>query len=358
MSQRREDFIPSLYTRITARVLNLQERDLPRLLAGSNLDPAILMPGDNTLISAQSQMVIIDNARALYGKPGFGLVAGSQLTPNTFGPIGYLALSSPTLMRAMMALRDFLPLRISFTHLEISEIDNYLCCRLKITVPVSDENRIHLTECFALVVKAVADAVTGEALPDLKFTFSYPAPSYAEKYDQALKARVDFNAETDAFWIPLQHAQHANVSSDTQSYQRARDLCEEILQSAPRTHLTLADRLRQLMLSQPAATVSEDMLARAMFTSKRTIARRLAAEGTSYRQVRDSTLAELAARHLQETNLSTEAIAAILGYNDVANFRRACRRWFGMPPSEVRALPSDPLATSDLRLRASSEHSL
>ena len=356
MSQRREDFIPSLYTRITARVLNLQERDLPRLLAGSGLDPAILMPGDNTLISAQSQMVIIDNARALYGKPGFGLVAGSQLTPNTFGPIGYLALSSPTLMRAMMALRDFLPLRISFTHLEIAEVENYLCCRLKITVPVSEENRIHLTECFALVVKAVADTVTGEALPDLKFTFSYPAPSYAEKYHEALRAEVSFDAETDAFWIPLQFAQYANVSSDTQSYQRARDLCEEILQSAPRKHLTLADRLRQLMLSQPAATVSEDMLARAMFTSKRTIARRLAAEGTSYRQVRDSTLAELAARHLQETTLSTEAIAAILGYNDVANFRRACRRWFGMPPSEVRALPSDPLVTSDLRLRASTEH--
>lgn len=356
MSQRREDFIPSLYTRITARVLNLQERDLPRLLAGTDIDPAVLMPGDNTLISAQSQMVIIDNARALYGKPGFGLVAGSQLTPNSFGPIGYLALSSPTLMRAMMALRDFLPLRISFTHLDITEIDEYLCCRLKLTVPVSADNRIHLTECFALVVKAVADAVTGAVLPGLKFTFSYPEPSYADQYFEALEADVAFDQEIDAFWIPLKYAQYTNVSSDTQSYQRARDLCEEILQSAPRKHLTLADRLRQLMLSQPAATVSEDMLARAMFTSKRTIARRLAAEGTSYRQVRDSTLAELAARHLQETTLSTEAIAAILGYNDVANFRRACRRWFGMPPSQVRTLATDPLATSDLRLRAPSEH--
>jgi AraC-like DNA-binding protein len=337
MVELNEGFIPSLYTRITARVLKLQHRDLPKLLSGSELPSSILMPGDDTLITAGSQMIILDNARALYGQPGFGLVVGSQLTPNTFGPIGYLALSSPTVLRALRALRDFLPLRISFTHIEIETVGSDLCCRLKLTVPVSHENRVHLTECFALVIKALIDAVTGGGLDGLRFSFSYAPPSYAAQYREALDAPVEFNQAQDAVWLPLSQVNIANVSSDTASYQKARDLCEELLQSTPRKQLTLADRLRQLMLSQPAATVSEEKLAAAMFTSKRTIARRLAAEGTSYRQVRDATLAELAARHLEETSLSTEAIAAILGYNDVANFRRACRRWFGVPPSVVRA---------------------
>ncbi|MEY3008069.1 MAG: hypothetical protein RI942_2411 [Pseudomonadota bacterium] len=353
MQRKTKGFIPSLYTRITARVLCLQERDLPVILQGSGHDPGILMPGDNTLITAESQMVILDNARKLHGKPGLGLLVGHQLTPNTFGPIGYLALSSPTLLRALMALRDFLPLRISFTHLDLIEMDDYLVCRLKITLPVSEPNFIHLTECFALVIRSLMNSVVGEPLDGVRFQFSYAAPVYSDDYEKAFGQPVEFNAAYDAVLVPRRYMHLANSSSDTSSYQRARDLCEELLQSAPRTHLTLADRLRQLMLSQPAATVSEDMLASAMFTSKRTIARRLAAEGTSYRQVRDATLAELATRHLQETNLSTEAIAAILGYNDVANFRRACRRWFGMPPSEVRAQAPGTLTRTDPRISGS-----
>ena len=41
--------IPSTYSRIIARMLGLQERELPYLLAGTGLTPDILMPGDDTL---------------------------------------------------------------------------------------------------------------------------------------------------------------------------------------------------------------------------------------------------------------------------------------------------------------------
>ncbi|HET8707420.1 MAG TPA: helix-turn-helix domain-containing protein [Pseudomonadales bacterium] len=34
--------------------------------------------------------------------------------------------------------------------------------------------------------------------------------------------------------------------------------------------------------------------------------------------------------------LSVQEIAYTLGYNDVANFRRAFKRWEGVPPSEYR----------------------
>ena len=64
--------------------------------------------------------------------------------------------------------------------------------------------------------------------------------------------------------------------------------------------------------------------------------RRLTAEGTGYRQIREELYAELAARHLREGELTVEAIAALLGYHDTANFRRAFRRWYGVPPGAYR----------------------
>ena len=56
-----------------------------------------------------------------------------------------------------------------------------------------------------------------------------------------------------------------------------------------------------------------------------------------YREIRDALFAELAASHLRQSELSVEAIAALLGYHDSANFRRAFRRWYGLSPSEFRA---------------------
>ena len=74
-----------------------------------------------------------------------------------------------------------------------------------------------------------------------------------------------------------------------------------------------------------------------MFVSKRTLARRLEAEGTSYRAIREKVLSELAASHLRESGLTVEAVAVLLGYNDTAALRKAFRRWYGVTPSAFRA---------------------
>ena len=44
----------------------------------------------------------------------------------------------------------------------------------------------------------------------------------------------------------------------------------------------------------------------------------------------------LALEHLKSGRLSIQEIAFLLGYSDVANFRRAFKRWEGVAPSGVR----------------------
>jgi AraC-like DNA-binding protein len=70
--------------------------------------------------------------------------------------------------------------------------------------------------------------------------------------------------------------------------------------------------------------------------SERTLNRRLQQEDTSFRQIKGAVLGSWARRHLRETNQSVEAIAAALGYQDTANFRRAFRNAQGCSPSEFR----------------------
>ncbi|MEE4146535.1 MAG: AraC family transcriptional regulator ligand-binding domain-containing protein [Halieaceae bacterium] len=330
-------FITSNYSRILARELHLQERDLPRLLQGTGLPRSVLLPGDDTRLSGAQQLRIIQNARSLNPAPELGLQIGLQLGPSSHGPIGYLALSSPDLLTALQALRDFLPLRIAIVQLGLAQSGPWLQCSMQLTISAPADEKRMLLECCALLLQSLVESITGKSLDNARFEFDFPAPTYHRLYRHYFHSPTLFSRDSCQLLLPTSLLHTPNVAGDPVSYGLARDLCQQLLEQLPAASTSLTDRVRRRLLSMPAGTAGEEDVAAALFVSKRTLARRLQREGSSYRQIRDSLYAELAARHLRESGLSVEAIAALLGYHDSANFRRAFRRWYGLSPSEFRA---------------------
>lgn len=329
-------FIPSSYSRIVARELGLQEKDLNRLLQGTGLRRDILLPGDETHLTGQQQLRVLENAWRMGNIPEFGLRLGRQLQPSAHGPLGYLALSSPDLITALRSLRDFLPMRIPFAQLELSLDRDWLRCSLHFKLHAQPRERRLLLECFALVIQSVVEAVLGREVTEALFTFEHERPAYHHVYGQYLHSPIKFSQVANAIILPAGMARLSNASGEPESYAMAQEMCRKLLDQAPTAATSMRDRVRRLLLSQPAGSVTEEDVARAMFVSKRTLARRLEQEETGYRQIRDGLLAELAARHLRESDLTVEAVAALLGYHDTANFRRAFRRWFKVTPSAFR----------------------
>jgi AraC-like DNA-binding protein len=94
-------------------------------------------------------------------------------------------------------------------------------------------------------------------------------------------------------------------------------------------------QVQKMMLSNSFGILSEEDAA-AMFISKRTLARRLQTEGTVFRKIRETILSQQVAAYLNDSNISVEAMAALLNYHDSANFRRAFMRWFKLSPDQYR----------------------
>ena len=331
-------FRPSSYSRIVARELELQERDLPRLLQGTGLSPAILQPGDETFLTGHQQLRVLDNAQRMLGLPDFGLWLGSRLNPSAHGPLGYLALSSPDLITSLESLRDFLPARLPLARLDVALDDEWLCCSLTIRLDANNEEQRVLHECFALVIQSFVETVLGRDLTEALIELAHKRPAHHALYRDYLHSKVRFARPVTVFRLPATLARVPNAVGDPGSYALARDLCRKLLEQVPAASLSTADRVRRVLLSQTPGSVTESGVARAMFISKRTLARRLEGEGSSYRLIRDQVLAQLAATHLRESGLSVEAVAALLGYNDTAAFRKAFRRWYGQAPGEFRRL--------------------
>jgi AraC-like DNA-binding protein len=101
---------------------------------------------------------------------------------------------------------------------------------------------------------------------------------------------------------------------------------------------TIADRVRaefarELASGQPAMAD----VARRLGTSERSLRRQLEAETLSFRDLAAEVLRDRARELLRRTDSSVTDIAFQLGFSDSSAFTRACKRWFGQTPRELRA---------------------
>lgn len=96
-------------------------------------------------------------------------------------------------------------------------------------------------------------------------------------------------------------------------------------------------RIRAALLEAlPSGQSSMEATARKLGLSKRTLQRRITAEGTSYQRILDDTRTNLAQHYLTSTALTVAEISFLLGFSEPNSFYRAFRTWTGTTPDSVR----------------------
>ena len=332
--------IPSSYSRLIGRELGLQVRDLTKFLKFTDLSVEQFMQED-TLLTAQQQIQILQNGLQLSDCEYFGLRIGRRLTPSTHGAMGFLANSSSDLLMALKAFQTFLPTRMSFVNLELRSDAEWVECLIRFDVALNPAIHCAMSEMIAVIFFECAEFIVGRPLTEVSIHFNYPKPTYAEIYSQYLSGSYTFSASELMIRVPMTVCQIPNASANYENYMLAMRQCESIL---TQLHLQVQSQsqrmtyqIQKMMLSHPLGELNEEDAAAILFISKRTLARVLEKEGSSYKQIRDKILSQQASGYLRNSDLSVDAIAFLLNYYDSANFRRAFKRWFKMTPSQYRA---------------------
>jgi AraC-like DNA-binding protein len=86
----------------------------------------------------------------------------------------------------------------------------------------------------------------------------------------------------------------------------------------------------------PHGKAQRDTVAKNLAMSTRTLARRLADEGTTYEDVVDQLRQSLALQYIKDRSISLSQIAWLLGYEGTSAFNHAFLRWTGRSPSTSR----------------------
>ncbi len=98
-----------------------------------------------------------------------------------------------------------------------------------------------------------------------------------------------------------------------------------------------AERVRAVLLEQlPAGDVAMETIGRKLGASKRTLQRRLKAEGHTYLDLLAATRESLARHYLETSALPVAEISFLLGYADPNSFYRAFHGWTGLTPETLR----------------------
>jgi len=192
---------------------------------------------------------------------------------------------------------------------------------------------------FALAVALkLARDCTGANITPLRVGFTHPAPDDTSEHRRFFRGRVHFGAGSSSMSLSAADAVRPMRDADAALAGIIRSRLDNALGVRDRSSGgTMAARVRRLLvehLGQTAMTLDE--VAAALAVSRRTLTRRLAEEGASFRQVLDQVRSDFARALLRDRSLSIGDIAFFLQYSEPAAFHRSFRRWTGRTPQAFR----------------------
>lgn len=175
--------------------------------------------------------------------------------------------------------------------------------------------------------------VTGAPIRCRAIRLRHRGGAAAADYERLYGAQPSFGADENALVLdravlelPLLEADPALRSMLTQQVEQ-RLAGEDALLGRAR------QELRRLL---PQERSGIDDLALALGLSERTLQRRLAEEGTSFRDLLDEVRRDLALAALRQPGATVTDVAFCIGFSDLTAFSRAFRRWTGESPASWR----------------------
>ena len=330
-------FIASAYALLFLRAARLPAG---QVLEGTGLTEEALL--------RQDYIPSADLARILRNMEGAGLPAGwaartgSQLSINTHGPLGFAALSAPTLGAALQVMADYHGVRVNSITAQLQLTDNR--CRFAVTDLTGDDQfGLWLSEAMLKVLQSLVETIVGHPAGDkVTISFAYPAPDYVEVLEDIYLAHCVFDAPQTAIAIPASWQHIPSPLYDEATYRSNIAKCREIISAQTRS-VDPVQQVRNLLANyfdlaaagsiEPQPPPGLQHMAETLHVTPRTLIRRLKQRNTSYRALLEQARKQGAEQLLQQAQLSVADVAHRLGYREAANFGRAFRTWYGCSPA-------------------------
>ncbi|HEY5705762.1 MAG TPA: AraC family transcriptional regulator [Terrimicrobiaceae bacterium] len=163
-------------------------------------------------------------------------------------------------------------------------------------------------------------------------------PSQQKDHESYYGCRVHFNASRDLIVFRLGDLELPFVTYNAELLEMLSPGVNRELAAQEQRGSTAAGQIRWVLRRRLGGRQPEiSDVARELGMSSRTLQRRIANEGTNFRQILSEERRELAKYYLPQPTLELNEVAYLLGYEDPNSFIRAFRGWEGTTPGDWRS---------------------
>ncbi len=332
MKSELQGVVPASYVGLLLDYLDQQRLEASAVLGAEYIDES---SGQTTLARypVARWKLMLERAATALNDPLLGLHLGQRVGPALFGALGYVLLACPDLGAALQRLEQYHRLIYDVNPLRSVEENGALVLSWGVERgrpgPLVDEFAI------AALIRFARD-ITGVELTPQTVWFVNGVPADSGPFEAYFKAPVLFaQGETRVVFplavldLPLRQPDAgllALLEAQLEVQLGELDDSSELEQQV-RSHIARLCR---------SGRDSLEGVAEQMCVSSRTLRRRLAEQGLSFRGLHDQTRRCLAEDYLVDLRLQLPEIALLLGFSAQSAFNRAFICWTGETPLHFR----------------------
>ena len=316
--------------------------DVPRLLAVAGLDREALGQPDGRILF-RSLGLLLDAAASSTGCAHVGLLAGRSWHLSDLGLLGELCRHSATVGDALHALAFHQRINSDAGAAFLLERDGWVDLGYAIYCADATGGSQISEAALACGFNFLRELCGGAWLPT-QVQFAHARPADARPHRAFFKVCPKFDADYAAIRFPARWMQRRIEGADP-----LRRAALEVEASGVDDGDLLHAVRRAVRIGLVTGRSSGDDVAQSLSLHRRTLNRRLEAEGTTFQALLDAVRFDTARQLLDGSRLPLDDVAAALGYGGVTQFMRRFRHWTGTTPGDWRRRTRSSAVRSTLR---------
>ncbi len=325
----------AVWVRELAAELKLKGLAVKRLLAQAGLDESSLN-AEGARIPFDKHAAFFELAAQVTGDGCLGLHFGQTRDTRDAGLIGYVGLSSPTLMDAIKNLARYQRVFSDASEINTDTLEEHGRLLWWFHGLPTQRTRQSVEFSATNLLRAFRE-MTGHNLAPVRVSFAHPRNTDIQELERFFRCFVSFGCRENIIEMKRSNFNLHLLTADDRLLSVLRGYCKDVLSRRAAQAPPLVERVEHLIAGRLAhREASLDATALELGMSSRSLSRRLAELDTSFNGIVGSLRKDLAVRYLQESNISLTEIAFLLGYSEVSTFTHAFKRWTGNTPTASR----------------------
>jgi len=268
------------------------------------------------------------------GNPCFGAEVGKLWTTTSFHALGFAWLASHTLKDALQRLVRYSRIVNNSITAQLEEHGTYLHLILDTS---ENEDEIHYAgrDAGLTAVIKMCRMIYGDAFSPEEIQVTRARSPCAEQLEKFAGCPIIYDSDKNRTLFDRIQAEKRLASGNSELAKINEEVALKYLTTIDRNSIVLLVKSK-LVEMMPKGQITEEMIAKELNMSLRTLQRKLSEERTSFSEIYKMIRQEMANEYIQDSQMSMTEIAYLLGFSEQANFTRAFRRWYGASPSEYR----------------------